>query len=166
MVHVMKDSILVRFFAIPLGLFLALPNLALVFGDASILSKIVSVLIGSVALWIALSMFFITGVYLREDVAVFHAWFHRYTIQRDQIVEFSAGTQYFDRVRLRVNKVDGAEYEFKVPISAFKLRRISTTVEVLEHWRKTGTGPPRPDGDSPPRPDGDSPPRPDGETHP
>lgn len=132
-----------RFVAIPLGLFLALPNLAVVFGDASILSKVISVLIGSVAMWIALSMFFITGVYLREDVAVFHAWFHRYTIQRDELVEFSIGTSYFDRARLKVKKTNDAEYEFKVPIKAFKVARIAATVEVLEHWRKTGTGPPR-----------------------
>lgn len=130
-----------RLIAIPLGFFLALPNLAVVFGDASILSKVVSVLIGSVALWIALSMFFVTGVYLREDSAVFHAWFHRYTIQRDQVVEFSVGSQYFDRARLYVTKVDGAEYEFKVPIKAFKLQNVSKTVEVLERWRETGTDP-------------------------
>lgn len=145
MIHVIKDNLLTRFFAIPLGLFLALPNLASVFSDASILSKVVSVVIGSVALWIALSMFFITGVYLREDVAVFHAWFHRYTIQRDQIVQFSVGTQYFDRARLHVSKVDGAEYEFKVPIKAFRLRRVAATVELLEQWRETGKGPSQPE---------------------
>lgn len=138
MLHIIKDSRLARLIAIPLGLFLALPNLASVFSDSSILAKVISVVIGSAALWIALSMFFITGIYLREERAVFHAWFHRYTIERDQVAEFSAGTQYFDRARLHVKKVDGAEYEFKVPISAFRLNRMANTVAVLEEWRETG----------------------------
>lgn len=139
MMHVIKDSLPRRLITFVLAVFLGLPNLASVFGEAPLFTKLISVVVGSAALWIGISVFFVTGVYLHSDRAIFHAWFQRYTIDRDSIASLSAGTAYFDRSRLAVEKTDGSSYEFKMPVTAFKLHRMASTVDLLEHWRKTGS---------------------------
>ena len=63
MIRVLKDSLLRRLVSLLLSLMLALPNLGNVFTDAHVLSKLASAVVGSAALWIGISIFFVTGSY-------------------------------------------------------------------------------------------------------